>query len=149
MPLTTEYYSLTSGRRSRAPVDEIKKPRFLALKEFRWDRRLRSDDTSPSANIPTGILGQGYHSGRGYRAELQAEYPEFQPPKHGWFTLNQGWENSTDRVVDMVDSYGGANLPSRAYDQTGSDKSGMGRGIVFLAWGNWAAKRVVQLDKVS
>ncbi|KAF4597455.1 hypothetical protein EYR40_007914 [Pleurotus pulmonarius] len=34
-----------------------------------------------------------------------------------------------------------------AYDQTGSDKSGVGRGIVFLAWGIWAAKTVAQLDK--
>ncbi|KAF4571444.1 hypothetical protein EYR36_008781 [Pleurotus pulmonarius] len=49
----------------------------------------------------------------------------------------------------MADSYGGANLPSRAYDQTGSDKSGVGRGIVFLAWGIWAAKTVAQLDKLT
>jgi hypothetical protein len=41
--------------------------------------------------------------------------------------------------VDAVDKYGGANL---------GDKTGQGRGVVFLAWGAWAAKRVAGLDKV-
>lgn len=54
---------------------------------------------------------------------------------------NRGWEEFTDRVVDVVDKYGGANLP------TGID-SGIGRGVVFLAWGSWAAKRVAKLNKV-
>lgn len=49
----------------------------------------------------------------------------------------KGWEEFTDRVVDVVDRYGGANLAS----------GGRGRGIVFLAWGAWAAKRVAKLDK--
>lgn len=53
---------------------------------------------------------------------------------------NKGWENFTDKVIEVVDKYGGANL---------SSNSGQGRGIVFLAWGAWAAKRVAKLDKVS
>jgi uracil-DNA glycosylase len=54
---------------------------------------------------------------------------------------NRGWEKFTDRVVDVVDKYGGANLG-------GSESSGIGRGVVFLAWGAWAAKRVAKLSKV-
>lgn len=56
---------------------------------------------------------------------------------------NEGWEQFTDRVVDVVDKYGGANLAAN-----GSILAGRGRGIVFLAWGAWAAKRVAKLDKV-
>ena len=55
----------------------------------------------------------------------------------------QGWEEFTDKVVDVVDRYGGANLGSKM-----STAAGRGRGIVFLAWGAWAAKRVAKLDKV-
>jgi hypothetical protein len=51
----------------------------------------------------------------------------------------KGWEQFTDRVVETVDRYGGANL---------GEKSGVGRGVVFLAWGAWAAKRVAKLSKV-
>ncbi|KAG6909938.1 hypothetical protein DXG01_014207 [Tephrocybe rancida] len=57
---------------------------------------------------------------------------------------NRGWEEFTDRVVDVVDKYGGANLPTIG---TVSDSAGVGRGIVFLAWGAWAGKRVAKLDK--
>ena len=57
---------------------------------------------------------------------------------------NRGWEQFTDKVVDLVDRYGGANLSSGT-----STATGIGRGIVFLAWGAWAAKRVAKLDKVS
>ncbi|EPT01358.1 hypothetical protein FOMPIDRAFT_1161611 [Fomitopsis schrenkii] len=97
--------------------------------------------------------------------EIQAEYPQFEPPKHGNLTawaengvllLNtcltvkageagshsgKGWEEFTDRVVDVVDRYGGANLAS-----PNGAGAGRGRGIVFLAWGAWAAKRVAKLD---
>jgi uracil-DNA glycosylase len=52
----------------------------------------------------------------------------------------KGWESFTDRVIEAVDRYGGANLGA---------KSGFGRGVVFLAWGAWAAKRVAKLGKVS
>lgn len=58
--------------------------------------------------------------------------------------FGKGWEDFTDKVVDVVDKYGGANLASN-----GSLQAGRGRGIVFLAWGAWAAKRVARLDKVS
>ncbi|KAA1467329.1 uracil-DNA glycosylase [Dentipellis sp. KUC8613] len=99
--------------------------------------------------------------------EIRAEYPDFVPPKHGTLTawaengvlmLNtcltvragdagshsqRGWEQFTDKVVDVVDRYGGANLPTT----DPSDKAGHGRGVVFLAWGAWAAKRVAKLDK--
>ena len=54
---------------------------------------------------------------------------------------NKGWEDFTDKVVDIVDRYGGANL--------GAENLGFGRGVVFLAWGAWAAKRVAKLSKVS
>lgn len=57
----------------------------------------------------------------------------------------KGWEDFTDKVVDVVDRYGGANLDSGG----NSDISGIGRGVVFLTWGAWAAKRVAKLNKVS
>lgn len=57
----------------------------------------------------------------------------------------RGWEQFTDKVVDVVDRYGGANLSSG----DGSDARGIGRGVVFLAWGAWAGKRVAKLNKVS
>ena len=55
----------------------------------------------------------------------------------------KGWEEFTDKVIEVVDKYGGANLAAH-----GSSDAGRGRGIVFLAWGAWAAKRVAKLDKV-
>ncbi|KAG7451075.1 uracil-DNA glycosylase [Guyanagaster necrorhizus] len=106
---------------------------------------------------------------RNIYAEIKAEYPEFTPPKHGnltaWATngvlmLNtcltvrantagshseKGWEQFTDKVVDVIDKYGGANLPSKLAQAD----TGLGRGIVFLAWGAWAAKRVAKLDKTK
>lgn len=57
---------------------------------------------------------------------------------------DKGWEIFTEYVIQMVDRYGGANLPS----QDASGDSGFGRGVVFLAWGAHAAKRVVKLDQV-
>ncbi|KZT73084.1 uracil-DNA glycosylase [Daedalea quercina L-15889] len=101
---------------------------------------------------------------RNIYAEIKAEYPQFEPPKHGNLTawaetgvllLNtcltvkageagshsgKGWEEFTDRVVDVVDRYGGANLANS------NGAGGRGRGIVFLAWGAWAAKRVAKLN---
>ncbi|TDL25619.1 uracil-DNA glycosylase [Rickenella mellea] len=98
--------------------------------------------------------------------EIKTEYPDFVLPKHGNLTkwadngvllLNtaltvraheagshsgKGWEQFTDKVVDVVDKYGGANLSNGL-----AGKTGYGRGIVFLAWGAWAAKRVAKLDK--
>jgi uracil-DNA glycosylase len=44
----------------------------------------------------------------------------------------------------MVGEYGGANLAS----PDASEGTGFSRGIVFLAWGAHAAKRVVELDQV-
>jgi uracil-DNA glycosylase len=59
---------------------------------------------------------------------------------------NKGWEQFTDRVVDVIDRYGGANLGGR--DGGSSAQSfGISRGVVFLAWGSWAQKRVARLDK--
>ena len=54
---------------------------------------------------------------------------------------NKGWETFTSKVVEVVDQYGGANL--------GSESTGIGRGVVFLAWGRFAAERVSKLNKVS
>lgn len=59
---------------------------------------------------------------------------------------NKGWEQFTDKVVDVVDRYGGANLSNDSTER--SEVSGVGRGIVFLAWGSWAMKRVAKLNKV-
>lgn len=58
---------------------------------------------------------------------------------------NKGWETFTDKVVDVVDRYGGANLSNSSDDP---EVTGVGRGVVFLAWGAWAAKRVAKLNKV-
>lgn len=57
---------------------------------------------------------------------------------------DKGWEKFTDYVIQMVDEYGGANLSSP--DASGG--TGFGQGVVFLAWGAHAAKRVVGLDQV-
>ncbi|QRV84210.1 Uracil DNA glycosylase superfamily [Ceratobasidium sp. AG-Ba] len=94
--------------------------------------------------------------------EIKNTYPGFVPPKHGslvsWANsgvlllntsltvkagqagshANKGWETFTEAVVKAVDKYGGANLPNG---------NGVGKGVVFLAWGSWAAKRVAGLDK--
>ena len=48
--------------------------------------------------------------------------------------------------MEVVDKYGGADLPSR---MGGTGGSGLGKGVVFLAWGAWAAKRVAKLSKVG
>ncbi|TFK40249.1 uracil-DNA glycosylase-like protein [Crucibulum laeve] len=116
-------------------------------------------------SVPAGVAVPP--SLRNIYAELKSEYPDFKPPNHGNLSAwalngvlmlntcltvragdagshsNKGWEQFTDKVVDVVDRYGGANLPSA----TGGDASGIGRGVVFLAWGAWAAKRVAKLNK--
>ncbi|KAK4054508.1 uracil DNA glycosylase [Microbotryomycetes sp. JL201] len=47
-----------------------------------------------------------------------------------------GWETFTDKLVDLVDKFGG------------SDGEGLeGKGVVVLAWGAWAAKRVAKLNR--
>ncbi|TFK98679.1 uracil-DNA glycosylase [Pterulicium gracile] len=98
-------------------------------------------------------------------SELKKEYPDFSPPKHGnlqaWvddgvMLLNscltvrantaashskRGWEDFTDKVVDLLDRHGGADLPSD------SKEPGAARGLVWLAWGAFAIKRVSRLDK--
>ncbi|KAK7690602.1 hypothetical protein QCA50_005701 [Cerrena zonata] len=113
-----------------------------------------------SFSVPQGVPVPP--SLRSIYTEIKAEYPAFEIPKHGNLTSwaengvlllntsltvkagnagshqNKGWENFTDKVIEVVDKYGGANL---------SSNSGQGRGIVFLAWGAWAAKRVSKLDK--
>ncbi|KAH9902866.1 uracil-DNA glycosylase [Cubamyces lactineus] len=103
---------------------------------------------------------------RNIYAEIKSEYPSFEPPKHGTLNSwaengvlllntaltvkvheagshsNKGWEQFTDKVIEMVDRYGGANLGDKS-----SVDAGRGRGIVFMAWGAWAGKRVAKLDK--
>lgn len=51
----------------------------------------------------------------------------------------KGWENFTQKVIDVVVKKGGKELP-------GSDGTG---GVVFLAWGAQAAARVLTADKRS
>ncbi|KAL1949300.1 hypothetical protein VTO73DRAFT_8181 [Trametes versicolor] len=112
----------------------------------------------PGVSVPPSL--------RNIYAEIKSEYPSFEPPKHGTLTTwaengvlllntaltvkaneagshsNQGWEQFTDKVIDVVDRFGGANLGDK-----NSASAGRGRGIVFLAWGAWAAKRIAKLDK--
>ncbi|TFK49897.1 uracil-DNA glycosylase [Heliocybe sulcata] len=116
-------------------------------------------------SVPPGV--QVPPSLRNIYAEIKAEYPDFTVPRHGNLTawadngvllLNtcltvragnanshsgKGWEEFTDKVVDVVDKYGGANLTSSG----SSVKAGYGRGVVFLAWGKSAISRVAKLDK--
>ncbi|KAK7032861.1 uracil-DNA glycosylase [Favolaschia claudopus] len=99
--------------------------------------------------------------------EIRSEYPSFVPPSHGHLAgwVSQGvlllnavltvranspnshadkdWETFTDRVLRIVDAYGGASL--------GEGATGFGRGVVVMAWGAKAAKRVsaVGLDKAG
>ncbi|BGP27842.1 uracil-DNA glycosylase [Rhodotorula toruloides] len=92
--------------------------------------------------------------------EIKEEYPAFDVPKHGnlisWarsgvlllntsLTVsphkagshsNRGWENFTDKVIELVDKHAGAGEDGRE-----------GKGVVVLAWGAWAAKRVAKMDK--
>ncbi|KAJ8072844.1 uracil DNA glycosylase [Marasmius tenuissimus] len=181
--------------------DEIKKPYFISLKRFLWERGVQGPNAPAASvfpsprdiyawsNTPLGkvkvvLIGQDPYHGRGQAhglcfsvptgarvppslnniyAELRSEYPDFEPPKHGnlscWAAngvlmlnacltveegkagshANKGWEAFTSKVVKVVDQYGGANL--------GSESTGIGRGVVFLAWGNFAAERVSGLDK--
>ncbi|KAJ3990150.1 uracil-DNA glycosylase-like protein [Lentinula detonsa] len=100
-------------------------------------------------------------------AEIKNEYPEFIPPKHGnlavWASAgvlllnssltvearkanshsDKGWERFTDKVIDVVDKWGGASIKVGLDGQA----SGIGRGVVFLAWGAFAEKRVARLNK--
>ena len=57
----------------------------------------------------------------------------------------RGWERFAEKVIEVLDQYGGANLPN---GPNGSTSTGVGRGIVFLAWGAWASERVSKLSKV-
>ena len=59
----------------------------------------------------------------------------------------KGWEQFTEKVVNVVDQYGGANLPATT-SGSGSEATGVGRGVVFIAWGAWASERVSKLSKV-
>lgn len=59
---------------------------------------------------------------------------------------NKGWETFTEQVLRVVDKYGGANLPRNESDSS-LGRPGFGRGVVFMAWGAWAQKRVAGLDK--
>ncbi|KAF7312117.1 Uracil-DNA glycosylase [Mycena indigotica] len=97
--------------------------------------------------------------------ELKNEYPSFTPPGHGTLTkwaeqgvllLNtvltvkagvsdshagRGWEQFTERVMQIVDAYGGANLA-----RPGEAAAGVGTGVVIIAWGSKAQQRVKGLD---
>ncbi|GAA5881658.1 hypothetical protein JCM3774_005710 [Rhodotorula dairenensis] len=111
----------------------------------------------PGVKIPPSL--------RNIYKEIKAEYPEFEVPKHGNLTSlarsgvlllntsltvsphkagshsNRGWETFTDKVIDLVDRYGG-------HKPEGGDGDGeQGNGVVVLAWGAWAAKRVAKMDK--
>ncbi|GAA5837951.1 hypothetical protein JCM5353_004295 [Sporobolomyces roseus] len=106
----------------------------------------------PGVKIPPSL--------RNIYKEIKEEYPSFAVPTHGSLTslarsgvllLNtsltvkphqagahsgKGWETFTDKIVDLVDRYGGSG-------EVGKE----GKGVVVLAWGAWAAKRVAKIDK--
>ncbi|BGO95840.1 uracil DNA glycosylase [Rhodotorula toruloides] len=106
----------------------------------------------PGVKIPPSL--------RNIYKEIKEEYPAFDVPKHGnlisWarsgvlllntsLTVsphkagshsNRGWEDFTDKVIELVDKHAGA-----------SEDGKKGKGVVVLAWGAWAAKRVAKMDK--
>ncbi|GJJ08273.1 hypothetical protein Clacol_002483 [Clathrus columnatus] len=157
-------------------TDEIKKPYFLSLKKWLASEGLEGAKSASTIyppgkcrrlcfSVPKGV--QPPPSLKNIYAELKTEYPEFEPPNHGWASngvlllntcltvragkagshSNKGWEQFTDRVVDVIDRYGGANLGRGDGECTGNQRLGVSRGVVFLAWGSWAQKRVARLDK--
>ncbi|KAF8342122.1 uracil-DNA glycosylase [Cantharellus anzutake] len=99
--------------------------------------------------------------------EIASNYPGFEPPKHGDLTswaqqgvllinssltvragapashANKGWELFTDTVISLIDKYGGR----QGLGSLSKTNGGIGRGVVFLAWGAPAGKRVAKLDK--
>ncbi|GAA6059178.1 hypothetical protein JCM10212_005523 [Sporobolomyces blumeae] len=128
----------------------------------------------PGVQIPPSL--------RNIYKEIKDEYPAFDIPKHGYLTslarsgvllLNtsltvkphaagshsqKGWETFTDKVIDLVDQYGGSGIGSgiggddRVKEETGAGGKGSnghkkGNGVVVMAWGAWAAKRVAKMDK--
>ncbi|BGP58355.1 uracil DNA glycosylase [Rhodotorula sphaerocarpa] len=116
----------------------------------------------PGVKIPPSL--------RNIYKEIKEEYPEFEMPKHGTLTSlarsgvlllntsltvaphragshsNRGWETFTDKVIDLVDRYGG-HRPVDAAGGGGGEDGEKGSGVVVLAWGAWAAKRVAKMDK--
>ncbi|KAF7375161.1 Uracil-DNA glycosylase [Mycena sanguinolenta] len=125
-----------------------------------------------SFSVPPGIAIPA--SLQNIYTEIRTEYPSFTPPRHGhlagWVSqgvllLNavltvrandpnshaeKGWEAFTDRVLRVVDAYGGANLGRTGVEgKSDEPASGFGSGVVVMAWGAKAAKRVsaVGLDK--
>ncbi|KAF7327443.1 Uracil-DNA glycosylase [Mycena kentingensis (nom. inval.)] len=116
-----------------------------------------------SFSVPSGVSVPA--SLQNIYTELRAEYPAFTPPSHGNLTswtaqgvlllntaltvragspgshADRGWETFTERVMQVVDEYGGANLT-----RPGETAAGIGRGVVVIAWGAKAAARVKNLD---
>ncbi|GAA5869352.1 hypothetical protein JCM1840_005447 [Sporobolomyces johnsonii] len=106
----------------------------------------------PGVKIPPSL--------RNIYKEIKDEYPEFEVPKHGNLISlarsgvlmlntsltvkphqagshsNKGWETFTDKIVELVDKYGGSSEVGKKSD-----------GVVVLAWGAWAAKRVAKMDQ--
>ncbi|GAA6057164.1 hypothetical protein JCM3770_003997 [Rhodotorula araucariae] len=100
----------------------------------------------PGVKVPPSL--------RNIYKEIKEEYPLFEVPKHGNLISlaragvlllntsltvaphkagshsNKGWETFTEKVIALVDAHGGG-----------------GAGVVVLAWGQWAAKRVAGMDK--
>ncbi|GAW01980.1 uracil-DNA glycosylase [Lentinula edodes] len=132
--------------------DEIKQPYFIALKRFLWDQGVREPQYSPQplkvypshiyswSETPLGkvkvvIIGQdpypGPNQAHGLCFSVRLGVPI--PPS----LINIYAEIKNDA------RWGGASIKIGS----SGEASGVGRGVVFLAWGAFAEKRVARLNK--
>ncbi|GAA5961630.1 hypothetical protein JCM21900_002832 [Sporobolomyces salmonicolor] len=171
--LSLKKFLWQEGLRGTTAKDEKGRARVFppARDVYSWSRY------TPLERVKVVILGQDpYHddglcfsvrpgvkippSLRNIYKEIKEEYPEFEVPKHGNLISlarsgvlmlntsltvkphqagshsNKGWETFTDKIVELVDEYGGSGEVGKKSE-----------GVVVLAWGAWAAKRVAKMDK--
>ncbi|KAJ7056609.1 uracil-DNA glycosylase-like protein [Mycena amicta] len=149
-------------------ADEFPKPYFLALKRFLYKEGVHGsmDPAPPSIFPPPKNIYTWSDTPLGRVKVNQAHGLSFSVPPgmpipaslHNAYSFlnavltveagksdshaNRGWEQFTERVMQIVDAYGGANLPSAP----GEPAPGVGRGVVIMAWGSKAQQRVKGLN---